>query len=155
MFGPLKWSTKSLSKVFQTTFNCMCDLRKKKRWNPTIPGIISEVRKTTKAHWKYFQYSEQFSHQTSGAQLDWERCLSQAEHTTGYCNASNHSLMSYPYYRSNAGNHNNSNSNNSNMYRSGSNNNNGGQRSRAEETNMTLMEMENNQRWVSSHISRP
>lgn len=54
--------------------------------------------------------------------------------------------MSTPYYR---GQTNQTASNTSKMYRN--NNGNGGNRNgQAEETSLSLMEMENNQRWVSS-----
>jgi hypothetical protein len=63
--------------------------------------------------------------------------------------------MAYPHYR---GGHNNSynslnySSNSNTMYTRNNSGNRGGgnNRDRVEETNMTLMEMENNQRWVGN-----
>ena len=58
--------------------------------------------------------------------------------------------MSYPYHRGNnsSSNYHNSNSNgSSSMYNRGSNGNNNNRI--ADEANVTLMELENNQRWVS------
>lgn len=59
--------------------------------------------------------------------------------------------MSYPYHRGNNSNnsHNSSSNGSSSMYNRGSNNGSTNNNRIADEANVTLMELENNQRWVS------